>query len=256
MPKILLFDIETAPNLAHVWSFFKENTNDDKLLQDGYIMSFAAKWLGESDVIYQECRNGKDKSLVKRLIGLIDEADIIVGHNGERFDYSWVRSKGAIYGMPPPSPVKVVDTYKEAKKHFYFPSYRLSYLTRVFGLKDQKSSHKLYPGHQLWMACLNGDDAAWEELREYNIKDVFALEGLYKAMLPWISNHPNHAVYSDSEELVCTKCGSKHVHRRGYYRTNVSKFARYQCQDCGGWSRSRYNEASKEKMRSTLTNAL
>jgi transposase-like protein len=40
-------------------------------------------------------------------------------------------------------------------------------------------------------------------------------------------------------------CGSENLQKRGFHRTNVSNFQRYQCQDCSRYSRSRKSESTK-----------
>ena len=257
--KILLFDIETAPNMAHVWRFFKENIRPDMLIKDGYMMSFAAKWLGDAPdkVIYRENRGDNDKVLVSQLIALLDEADMVIAHNGKRFDMGWVRAKAAIHGLKPFSPVKVIDTMVEAQKHFFLNSYSLAYLSRMFNIAP-KGEHKKYPGHALWMACIQGKADAWNEMKKYNIQDVITLEQLYFKMRPWITNHPNVAVNDEGDKPACPKCGSNKVHKRGFHMTNVSKFQRYQCQDkkCGAWSRGRFNLYNKDNREALLNNAV
>jgi hypothetical protein len=52
-------------------------------------------------------------------------------------------------------------------------------------------------------------------MRRYNIRDVVALEPLYLKLRPWIEGHPNVAVYSDSDEVACPKCGSTKLKLNG-----------------------------------------
>lgn len=257
MPKTLIFDIETSPNLVHVWRFWQENVGVNQILEDGDILSFAAKWVGKDEVHYYENRTRNDKRLVKQLIKLLNEADIVVAHNGKRFDMGWVRARAAIHGLTPPSPVKIIDTKIETKKSFFFPSYSLDYLTKVFGC-SRKLTKRTYPGHELWMACVvRNEDKAWEEMMAYNIQDVLALEELYLKVRPWIK-HPNVGVYTDEEVPVCPSCGGTHLQKRGFYYTDVSKFQRYSCMapGCGYWSRGKTNLLTKEKREATVRNAV
>lgn len=261
MAKILIFDIETAPDLAQVWRYFKNNVGLNQVVDDGWIMSFSAKWLGEDDVVYVENRKKNDKRLVKALLELIDEADIVIGHNGKQFDMGWLRAKAAIHGFPPPSPVKIIDTLIESRKLFKFPSYKLEYLLRRFGV-GEKYAHKKFPGHDLWMECYHGNDEAWEEMREYNIQDTIGLEKYYLKIRPWIANHPNIGVYAENDVPTCSKCGGTNMKKDGYVNTNLSKFQQYRCTEkhdgvvCGGWARGRKNLLAKDKRDVLLTNAL
>lgn len=252
--KILILDIETAPKLAYVWRFWKENVSAKQVLSHGHIMSFSAKWLGATSVHYSENRRQDDDSeIAKELWGWLDQADVVVAHNGERFDLPQIMSRLIVHGIHPPSPYKIVDTVKVARKEFGFGSNSLEYLAKVLGCTEKKS-HKKFPGFELWVECMKGNEAAWKEMKDYNIQDVVTLEEIYFKMRPYIRNHPNAGVFSEEETCVCPKCGGGKLHWRGYTYTQVSKYRRFQCQDCGGWGRSRFTENSAEKRKNLLTN--
>ena len=102
--------------------------------------------------------------------------------------------------------------------------------------------------------CLNDNPKAWEEMVAYNIQDIITLQQVYEKLLPWMDQHPNVMV-DNPDHPVCVRCGGE-VQRRGYYYTNVSKYQRYRCKFCGGWSRSRYNEIKKEEGIKILANAV
>jgi DNA polymerase elongation subunit (family B) len=254
--KILVLDIETAPKVAMVWRFFKENISPKQVLKHGHIMSYAAKWLGEDDVIYQENRKEDDKELITSLVALLDGADIVIAHNGERFDLPQIRARALVHGIDPPSPVKVIDTYKVAKREFSFPSNSLAYLTMVLDCEIKKGGHKKFPGFELWLECLRNNEEAWEELKEYNIDDVKALEEVYLKMRPWITNHPNVTIYQEphDEEPCCPKCDSPNINWRGYAYTQSGQYHRFQCVNCGGWGRGRYQVNKKNE--NLLTNVV
>lgn len=255
MAKILLLDIETAPKVALVWRFYKENISPKQVLEHGHIMSFAAKWLGSDKVIYQENRKEDDSAIVAALVDLFDQADVVVAHNGDRFDFPQVMARALVHGIRPPSPYKVVDTVKVARKEFSFGSNSLEYLANVLGCTPKKA-HKKYPGFELWLECLRKNEDAWKELRDYNIQDLIVLEEIYLKMLPWMRHHPNVAIFGDNDGFACPKCGSSHIQRRGYAYTNAGKYHRYQCITCGGWGRTRYTVLDKEERAALLTNAV
>lgn len=246
-PKILIVDCETSPNVAYVWRFWKQNISPKQVLEHTDIMSFAAKWLGSGEIFYEENRNNDDRRVVSRLCELLDEADMAVAHNGANFDFKQIRARALVNGIKPPSPFKVIDTYKIAKKEFGFASNSLEYLSGILDLKTKKGGHKKFPGFDLWVECLKGNDEAWAEMKEYNIRDIIALEELYLRFRPWATNHPSVSVYSDVEAPVCPKCGGKHLQYRGFAYTSTAKYHRLQCQTCGGWSRTRYTLLEKNE---------
>lgn len=251
--RVLLLDIETAPVMADVWSLWNNNVGLNQIVQDWYILSWAAKWLGANGVQYADQRAAEDieddSAILQPLWRLLDEADIVVAHNGERFDIPKINARFIRAGLLPPSPYRVVDTLKIAKKRFKFTSNRLAYLAEFLKVPVKKRVHEKFPGHQLWIEVRKGNLAAWREMKLYNVDDVHALEGVYLKLRPWDKMHPNMAV--EAEGHVCPVCGSDHVHPRGYTHTNAGKYQRYVC-ECGAWSRGADNLLTKQQRKELL----
>lgn len=256
-PRTLILDIETAPVLAYVWRTFKENVSWDQISTDWYIMSFAAKWLDRTEVLYFDQSRKRniedDRVLMSKLHRLLNEADIVVAHNGKKFDIRKIKARFILNGFGPVSPFKIVDTLLEARKEFAFTSNRLAALTDML-CTEKKLTHAKFPGFELWAQCLKGNPEAWAEMREYNIQDVRSLEELYLKLRPWIEGHPNVAAFTDPEHVSCPKCGSTHVIKKGFRFTQVGKYLRYQCGDCGGWSRGRITVNTRETRNNLLVN--
>jgi hypothetical protein len=246
LAKILILDIETSPNIAYVWRFWKENVGAKQVLENGTMLSFAAKWLGDSTVFYEDVEHQSELEMLTVLFRLLDEADIVVAHNGDKFDLPHIQGRGLVLGLPPPSPYKTVDTVKVARYEFNFPSNSLEYLSNVLSLKVKKGGHKKFPGFELWLGVLAGNPEAWAEMKEYNIDDILALEELYLKMRPYMRRHPNTGVFDDHSDPVCPKCSSNDIHWRGYAHTNVGRYHRFQCNVCGGWGRSRTSILTKD----------
>lgn len=240
--KILILDIETAPNIAYVWGAWKQNIYQKQWLEKGHIMSISWKYLGENKIHYMENRTSKDLRIVKKIYQLLDEADIVVAHNGQRFDLPVILGRGVVHGLTPPSPYFIVDTFQVARRELRLVSNSLANLCEELGL-PMKQDHKKFPGFELWLECLRGNDEAWQEMKEYNIHDVVSLEALYLRLRPYIRNHPNVARVSESGEVACAKCGSTNIQYRGYYYTAAGLcYRRFVCKDCGGWGRVRFSE--------------
>jgi len=254
-PKILILDIETAPIMSYVWGLWDQNVSLNQIKSDWHVLSWAAKWFGESKVMYQDQRNKTktiedDRELLKGIWKLLDEADIIVTQNGKAFDQKKLFARFILNGMKPPSPFKHIDTKQIASRNFAFTSNKLEYLTSKLCTKHKKLKHKKYPGFELWSACLRGDQNAWKEMERYNKLDVLSLEELYTKLIPW-DNSINFALYDDRSVWVCS-CGSKKFESKGYYYTSVGKYQRFMCVQCGSTARSNRNEFSKEKRESLL----
>ena len=69
--KVLLLDIETAPNLVHVWGLFKQNISISQIMDSSYVMCFAAKWLDSEDIIYDSVRKSGAKKMLQRIHKLL-----------------------------------------------------------------------------------------------------------------------------------------------------------------------------------------
>jgi len=244
--KILLVDIETAPHLGHVWALWDQNVGLPQLIESGYILCWAAKWVGEPEIFFASKHNSTKKQMLKKIHKLLDVADVVVTYNGNRFDLPTLNAEFAEVGMFPPAPAKSFDLLKVVKSKFRLPSYKLEYVVKYFGVgKKLKNS-----GHELWVRCMANDPAAWAEMEQYNVHDTVLLEGLFEKLKPWIKGllPPDHS----GDLSTCRSCGSSNLHRRGFSFTHVSKFQRYQCQDCGSWGRSGANEISTETRKNIL----
>lgn len=234
-PRILLYDIETAPDIALVWSKYLDGSVAS-IEQDWYLISFAWKWLGDHGVkavslpqfkTYKK-RPTDDRELCKKLWDLFQEADIVVAHNGASFDTKKANARFIINGFDPPSPYKQVDTKLEAKKTAKFDSNSVADLARQFGL-GKKLKHE---GIDLWRGVMAGNRKAWRTMVEYNKHDVVLLEGIYLKLRPWMKSHPNLNLYNDSNQL-CPNCQHTKLIVRGYYRTLGGERQQLQCKKCG-----------------------
>jgi hypothetical protein len=235
--KTLILDIETAPNLVHVWGLWNQNVGVPQIIDSGYVMCWAAKWHGDSDIMFSSCHKKKPRTMLRGIHSLLDSADAVVHYNGTKFDIPTLNKEFLIHGLTPPAPYKQIDLLKTARGQFKFPSNKLDYVVRALKL-GEKIKHR---GHELWIKCMQGDDDAWKEMEEYNRNDVFILENLYNALKPWIKDHANLSLYEG--DLVCPNCGSRHYQRRGYAYTKTAKYARFQCTDCGNWFRGGKSQA-------------
>lgn len=258
-PKIVTIDIETAPIESYHWGLWDQNIGLDQIKVEWTILSFAAKWLGSDNVTYFDTGgrgSGKvrdDKPLLAALWKILDEADIVIAQNGQAFDVKKINARMLVSGMKPYSPIKIIDTMLVSKKHFAFTSNKLAWLSSHL-TDTKKSEHKLFPGFELWKECLADNKKAWQEMKKYNVIDVISTEQLYLKLRPWVEGHVNVATYSEMDEMACPKCGSTHMQKRGRTVTQFGEYHRFQCQDCGGWARSRYTTNTNKKRKALLSN--
>lgn len=256
--KVLIFDIETAPILAHVWGLWENNVGLNQMITDWHLLSWSAKWLDapEDEIMYQDLRHAKDvendKLIIEEIWELLDMADVVITQNGKAFDQRKLNAKFLQHKMGKPSSFKHIDTKKLAQKYFDLPSYKLEYMSDKFCTKYQKLKHKEFPGHELWRECLKSNVRAWNEMELYNKHDVLTLEELFNIFAPWESS-VNFNLFHDRDEHVC-KCGSKDHIKNGFYYTSMGKYQKYRCknQKCKAETRARQNLFTKEKKDSLL----
>ncbi len=253
-PKVLIFDIETAPMLGYVWGLWENNVALNQIKKDWHVISWSAKWLGDAPnkTMYKDQRNAKniedDKELLKGIWDLLDEADVVITQNGKSFDQKKLNARFIMNGMQPPSSYRHIDTMLLAKKHFAFTSNKLEYMTDKLCVKYKKIKHSEFGGFELWKECLAGNIKAWKEMEKYNKYDVLSLEELYVKLIPW-DNSIDFNVYHDSATNEC-KCGSKDFRNKGYFYTNSGKFSRFKCTQCGSETRGKENLFNKDKKKS------
>ena len=245
--KILLLDIETSPTRFFAWGLFQEITSTAFMERDWYILCWSAKWLGEKNVHgsalidFKDYKPGKenDKQVLEKLWPLLDEADIVIAHNGIGFDRKKIQARFIMNGMKPPSPYRMIDTLLICRNEFGFTSNKLGDVAKFLGVGEKVDTG----GFQLWRDCLDGIASAWAKMIKYCRWDILLLEKVYLALRPYIPLHPH--VNMESVRPCCPKCGSDDINFRGYVVTNLSKFKRFVCLGCGGWGRLRINESKK-----------
>jgi DNA polymerase elongation subunit (family B) len=230
--KILLLDIETSPNTAHVWGLWQQNVSLNQLLESSYTMCYSAKWLGEKQVYFDSVQKSTSQSMLEGIHGLLEDADAVVHYNGNKFDMPTLNKEFLIHKMTPPPPVKNIDLLRVVKSQFRFPSNKLDYVAQRLGL-GQKNHHE---GHTLWIKCMAGDKKAWKTMEDYNIQDVILLEKLYKRLLPWIKQPINQTLMKDRNGFVCPTCAKSSLISKGFRYTTTGAYQRYQCKACGAFS--------------------
>lgn len=246
--KILLYDLETAPNIGYTWAKWDQNVIE--FVHEWYILCFSYKWLGEKktyvkalpDYTGYKKDKSNDKLLCADLWKLMDEADITIAHNGNSFDNKKAFARFIQHDMLPPSPFRSIDTLKLARRHFKFNCNKLDSLGQIFGV-GRKVKH---PGFSLWKGCMEGDEKSWNTMRRYAKGDVTLLEDVFEKLRPWADVGPNMALYEDDPLGKCPRCGSSELVRRGYTYATTRTYRQFNCKNCGHWPRSVMSEKTKK----------
>jgi hypothetical protein len=239
--KILLFDLETSPILARVWSLWQDGINIDDIVEDWTLLCFSAKWLFSEDVIAhvlteEELINRDDKRIVTELWKLMDEANIIIAHNAERFDIRKSNSKFLKHELNLPSSYQVIDTLKHVKKRINLTSNKLDYIARYLGIEG-----KMVTPSGMWRKVMENNYSMLLEMDKYCQQDVLCLEQVYLKLRPYIQPHPNVGLYITENTTSCPSCGSDNLiwNTDNVYTTNANQYHAFRCGTCGSLGRSK-----------------
>lgn len=241
--RILLLDIETLPGEYYAFEPKVEYLSPDKMIKDWSISCWAAKWLFEPEILGEavsgkEAIEREDSSIVDGIWKLMDEADIIITHNGIKFDIKKLNTRFLLCGLPPPSHYLNVDTYKTAKEVFGFSYNRLDELGKKFGIGS-----KTEMAFDDWKMCVRGDKKYIVKMLDYCKRDVAPLlEDVYLKMLPWIPSHPNLNIFTEHDGFRCPKCESSDLSWNTTYKTPQGLWNGFRCNACGAIGRGTTKE--------------
>jgi hypothetical protein len=252
--KVLILDIETAPISAYVWGIWNQNVHLPQIKSDWFCLTWAAKWLFE-DKVYsaklkpEEVAKQDDKRIMEGIWKLINEADIVIAHNAEKFDIPRLNSRFILNGLNPPLPYQVIDTLRHIRRQFGFTSNKLDYVNKLLNLERKKET-----SFELWDNCMKGDRKALKEMEDYNVQDVRILEETYLQIRPWIKPHPNMGLFIlDETEQRCPSCGSNDLQDQGKcYNTSANIYELFRCGNCLSISRKRLGAVTIKQKRHLL----
>jgi DNA polymerase elongation subunit (family B) len=239
-PKILIWDIETSKSIVTTFSLFPNFISHKAIRQDWFIISAAWKWLGESKIHSISILDNKkdlfdDTAVTRKLRELTEEADIIVHHNGDKFDLKKLHTRIIKHGIEPfhRKPL-TIDTLKQARKHFSFTSNRLDYLGIFLGV-----GKKVPTEDDLWEKVLDGDRKAIARMVHYNKGDVKLQEAVFKRLAPYI-DHPGF-ISDDRPRCQNVNCRSIHLVKNllRYTAGGIPK-QQYRCRDCGSYTTDKH----------------
>lgn len=250
-PQVLYYDIETTLAKSYHFNYWKTNIGVKQMIEPSHMLSHAWCW-GEDGEVFssiltqKEALDKDDERIVLEAWTLFDKADIIVAHNGKRFDVGKCNGYFLKYGLPKPSPFKVIDTLEIAKKNFNLPFKSLEYLAKFLNVELKLDAG----GLETWIGCEHGDQEALDTMAEYNRGDIITLREIHKRLKGWDNNGVNIALYNDEHDSVCTHCGSDDVSvlTDKYAYTPQRKYQVYRCGGCSAILRANTKEGIGNKL--------
>lgn len=230
--KRLYFDIETSPNIGFFWTAgFKLNISTESIIKERAIICICYKW--EEDKVTHSLNwdsKQNDKKMLQDFIKVANEADELVGHNGDKFDLAWVRTRCLFHRIEMFPTYTTIDTLKVARSKFKFNSNKLNYIAKYLGI-----GQKIHTDYDLWKdIVLNKDKNAMDKMIKYCKMDVILLEKVHKELSLHIPAKTHYGVIFGGDRGSCPECGSDDLIRNNK-RVTASGLVKIQlrCKTCG-----------------------
>ena len=230
--KRLFFDIETSPNIGLFWeSGYKKNIDHSNIIKERAIICICWKWEDSKEVfeVHWDAKQS-DKALLEKFVKVANDADELVGHNGDKFDLAWIRTRCLYHNIDMFPKYTTIDTLKVARQKFKFNSNKLNYIADFLGI-----GQKIKTEFGLWKdIVLHKDTKAMDAMIKYCKKDVVLLEQVFKALNSHILAKTHYGVRFNQDRGSCPECGSDNL-LRGRMMVSASgvKKIQFRCGTCG-----------------------
>ena len=253
-PHVLKLDTETSLMQFWGWRFYQDNLGPDNIKQDRTFLCAAWEWdythagypnmkgVHSCSILDNKKRFAKsvydDYSVVRTLYGVVNDADIIITQNGDKFDLRLLNTRSLYHGLPPLKPSLSIDTLKGLKKRFGMSSNAMHYVNKYLGLAEkEKLPFEVWKSICADETPLGEKEVLLQRMVDYCENDVKALGELYSKIAPWITNHPD-VMPNTTDTLICNVigCGGR-LSKEGKHRTKNGWYQSYSCVKCGHWMR-------------------
>lgn len=230
--KRLFFDIETSPNIGFFWqSGYRLNVPYSNIIKERAIICICYKWEGE-DKVYSLTwdKDQDDKAMLEKFMEIANDANELVGHNGDRFDLPWIRTRCLYHRIPTFPTYVTIDTLKQARSKFRFNSNRLDYIAQFLNVGEKMETG----GFDLWKdIVLNKDKEALKTMVEYCKNDVAILEKVYQELAKYVPHKTHIGALITGEKTCCPECGSSDLrHSQTRYSATGTPRVQMQCNSC------------------------
>ena len=175
--------------------------------------------------------------MLQDFIKVVNEANELVGHNGDKFDLAWIRTRCLFHEIDMFPTYTTIDTLKVARSKFKFNSNKLNYIAQFLGIGS-----KIKTDFDLWKdIALKNDKVAMAKMIKYCKMDVVLLEKVHKKLSNHIAPKTHYGVIFGMDRGSCPECGnddSNLLIKRGFaYSPAGTKMAVINCKVCGKYHR-------------------
>jgi hypothetical protein len=198
--------IEWPRTISVAWQFYGTKT-----------VEFASEW-----------GDGRE-GMLRRAWDAYDQADLVYGHNVDRFDTKNLNAEWLTLGLAPPSPFKILDTLKEARKTFGFESNTLASLTQRLGVDTKTDKYSV----EMARSACAGTAADQKRLKAYNVGDIHASREFVDRLRGWLPTHPHNLMGTADDRPTCNQCWGDNLQRNGTKLAQQITYSLFRCLDCG-----------------------
>jgi uncharacterized protein YprB with RNaseH-like and TPR domain len=137
------------------------------------------------------CSAGEETKLIKRLVAELSAYDVLVGHNVERFDLPFIRTRAMILGVECHLRPILYDTLKAFRRCGYLsrqngfgkPTASLAHVVDILGIPQKKTA--VYPREwwkAIWTKHKGRRKEALDEIVRHCIADVVMNEKVFELL--------------------------------------------------------------------------
>ena len=227
----LYFDLECSPNIGFFWTAgYKLNISTESIIKERAIMCICYKWEDEKEThsLNWDFKQN-DKKLLQEFIKVANQANELVGHNGDKFDLAWIRTRCLFHRIEMFPTYVTIDTLKVARSKFKFNSNKLNYIAQYLGIGE-----KIHTEYNLWKdIVLNKCKDSMEKMIKYCKQDVILLEKVHKELNHHIPTKTHYGVVFGEDRGTCPECGSDDLikNNKVVTATGLTRI-QYKCKTC------------------------
>lgn len=173
----LTFDLETSALEGDVGVIlccsYKSST-------DGVVRTIRTD---ETNPLWYKGKRGDDKETVRQIAAVLATHDVLVAHNGTRFDLPFLRTRMMKWGLPRLPDQKIIDPLSVAWRKLRLKSNRLGNISDILGIKDRKTPLDM----SVWMdAVQNGSKPAMDLIVKHCVADVKVLAAVLEHVKSYV----------------------------------------------------------------------
>lgn len=237
-PRILFFDIETTPLLAWVWGLGKQRIYHGQLhkarnMYDIICITYCWNDGKPAKALTWGYKEQDSGPMINKFDNLVQQADIVIGKNSDRFDIKHINTQRMLAGLPgmPNWSMYSDDLEKQLRRHFAVPSQSLDYWSELLGLGG-----KIKMDFQHWIDIVEQTPGkgrkAFNQMVTYGKKDTEDTRALWLKLEKHFTPRHNLNVLSGG----CKICGSDQLKPSRKRHTNNGVYREFYCREHDGYA--------------------